>query len=370
MNRRRFALLLALVIVSGLAFNSAVIAHRTVVSPYTFHRDVVPILEARCGRCHEDGSASGLPLFRYERARAEIWPIQLRLIRGHMPPWFAEGAFKSPAPVTARELNILMTWASGGGPEGLPVPRNPRPSPAWPMGPPDVIVPMPAAFTFTGEQPEQIHEVALQPRQIAGRMIRAVDLSPGTPAIVRSAEIIARSGAREQVLGLWQPGDLPTPFAVPAGFRMPRNASLVLRVRYQRHYGDPASDRSEVGVYFAESRAADIQTLTFSAEPSRPETHTLRGRARAVAIRPIGGPSGSWVRFTAIGADGARTELARLQIQRAWTRRYVFDTPVTIPAGNKIEVSVIPSESQQWTVLTGEPSEPDSAVRVALEFVD
>ena len=345
-------------------------AHLTAVSPYTYTRDVLPILEARCGRCHTNGSASGLMLLDYKAARGATWTIRQRLIRGHMPPWFAEGPFHSPEPVTARELNILMTWAAGGGPEGKPVPpRDAAASSAWPMGTPELVATMPTAFTFTADQGDQVHEVAFPSTRIAGRRIRAVDVRPGNAAIVRSAEILAVSGTSEQVLGVWQPGEAQAHFAVDAGMRVASNARLVARIRFRRWYGAPASDRSEIGVYFAGARSAALQTLAFNAEPSRPHSIAVRRGTRLVAVRPISGPSGSIVRISVVLAKGGRRELARLQMQPDWNRRYVFRTPETLDADSRLEVSVEASSAPLWTALTSEKSDPDSAVRIAIEFV-
>jgi hypothetical protein len=214
-----------------------------------------------------------------------------------------------------------------------------------------------------------VHEVQLPFTNIRGRLIRAVDLRPGTPAIVRSAEIIATNGAEEQVLALWQPGESPAVLEANAAFRVPASAAMVLRIRYRRHFGDPATDLSQVGVYFAKGGGTTIQTLEFDPENSRPHIRRLERPIRAVAVLPVSGVSGMRVRLAVIAADGSRRELATLQLRGDWRRRYIFDAPVSLAAGDRIEASVIPSESQLWSSLTGEPMDPAHPVRVALEFV-
>lgn len=363
--------LAAAVTVAAVVFsiNARVSAHPTVVSPYTFHRDVLPILEARCSRCHDEGSASGLPLLDYQNARGALWRITQKLVRGHMPPWFAEGRFQRPAPLTAAELNVLMTWTTGSAPEGKPTAREtPETRTSWPLGRPDLIVATPL-FQFTTDEGDQVKEVVLPAARIGGRTIRAVDLLPGTTALVRSAEIIARSGARDQVLGLWQPGEFPSPFSVNAGFQVPRSAQLVLRVRYRRLHGAPASDRSEVGLYFADRQASAIETVEMVATDARPHSQTIRRASRILAIRPIDGPSGATARIEIAGAAGARRELARIELRGGWDRRYVFETPAKLNAGDRLEVSVIASSSAFWSPLTNERTDPDAPVRIAIEFV-
>lgn len=369
MKRFTLTLAAAAVTTATMIMSGSVSAHFTAVSPYTYWRDVVPILEARCERCHADGSVSGLSLMNYQSARGATWLIRQRLIRGHMPPWFADGPFTSPAPVTARELDILMTWAAGGAPEGRLLPVAAHQTPGWPIGTPDLVVPIPA-FTFTTDEGDRVHEVVLSAAKVSGRTIRAVDLLPGTPALVRSAEIIARNGARDQVLGLWQPGEVPSSMALNAGFRIPSAAQFLLRIRYRRLYGAPASDRSQLGIYFADRAAAPIQTIELIADPSHPSSHVMPRSARVLAIRPVAGPSGASVVITLVSRTGSKNELGRIQIQRDWARRYILATPVTVAAGNKIEVSVIPSEAELWSRLTSESVDADTPIRIAIELLN
>lgn len=347
--------------------NEPASAHLTAVSPYTYWRDVLPIFEARCGRCHGEGSASGLELLNYPSARGATWLMRQRLIRGHMPPWHAEGAFVSPDPLTAREINILMTWASGAGPEGRKPGTVPQATaPRWPLGVPDLVAAMPVPFAFTAAQGEQIHEVVLPQVKIGGRTIRAIDLRAGTPALVRSAEIVARTKAREQVLALWQPGELPAPFAVNAGFTVERGARLVLRIRYRRLFGSPASDRSEVGVYFADRRAASIQSIDLSGTGSD-ITHTIVRPSRVVAIRPVAGPSGSIAVIAIARPDGSQRELGRIQIQRDWARRYVLQDAVPLGQGDRIVMSTIASQAAIWNSLTAERRDAAAPSHVVVE---
>lgn len=357
------------------ASNGAVLAHKTTVSPYTFYRDVAPILEARCGRCHGNESPSGLSLLRYDSARGATWRIRQMLVSNHMPPWFADGNFRAPAAVTARELNVVMTWATGGAPEGAAIaPAGAAIAPAaapqasWPLGPPDQIVRMPSPVSVSADQADLVRDLSLPAVGFGGRMIRAVDLLPGTASLVRRAEILAKSGVTEQVLGLWQPGESPAILDANAAIRVPPNARLVLRMHYRRHDGDPSSDQSQVGLYYAPRTASPIETLEFRSEPGTPSVRRIAKPVRALAVRPISGPSGARVRIRAIAADGSTEDLAIILMQKDWQRRYVFATPVALAAGHTIVVSVIPSQGQLWESLTGEAPEPDGPIRIAIEY--
>jgi hypothetical protein len=85
------------------------IAHKTVVSPYTYYADVKPIVERRCATCH-DGRAR--PSFTFDLAA--VWPYNFqRSLLSHSTGMDA---------VTVAEFDTLMTWSAGGSPEG---PRPP-----------------------------------------------------------------------------------------------------------------------------------------------------------------------------------------------------------------------------------------------------
>lgn len=126
--RRPHLLIAAVAAVVCAVDGAAVDAHKTIASKYTFNRDVRPILDRRCAQCHSADAA--LPLQTYAQVKAQSWPLRQSLTAGRMPPYFAEPgdvALEDPQTLSPRELDVLMTWASGGTPEGAAVPiRAPR----------------------------------------------------------------------------------------------------------------------------------------------------------------------------------------------------------------------------------------------------
>jgi hypothetical protein len=180
------------------------LAHKTVISKFTYYQDVLPILQARCASCHRDQGVAR-NLLTYEAAANFPWGIQQELLSRRMPPWPASpglAPIKGHQWLSPTEFDTLITWAAGGTPAGTPAPAAApdRPSPAWPLGPPDLILPMPAAVTLERDRAALDHEVDLPLGAASGRWIRALDLQPGTPAIVRRAEFEVRDSSGQAAI--------------------------------------------------------------------------------------------------------------------------------------------------------------------------
>ena len=338
-------------------------AHKPITSPYTFTEDVLPILRDHCGRCHVSGGVAPMSLFTHEDTVPWGESIRMELIAGHMPPWDVETAparFRTARALTARELNVLLTWAAGGTPRGGETAAAPAAvDRSWPLGEPDLVLQPDAAFTLPADRQDQIQEFTLRPGNRAERWLRAVDLLPGAPAVVRSATIAVRQPAAtrndglaaERLLALWVPGDETVALDRGAGFRLPAGAEIVLRIRYRKTWQnerEAITDLSQVGLYFAGGSAADVQALTITASAAEAAAGRASGRVllartltedlSALAIYPAVG-NGVRVRVDAVNRNGIRDELIAFRPQRGWARRYWFREPVWLPRGTRIEVT-------------------------------
>ena len=111
------AILLAVIVIATVRGD----AHKPITSPYTYNEEVFPILRDRCGRCHVSGGVAPMSLMTYKDAFPWGESIRTELVAGHMPPGGvddAAGRFRNAPTLTARELNILLTWVTGGNPMG------------------------------------------------------------------------------------------------------------------------------------------------------------------------------------------------------------------------------------------------------------
>lgn len=314
----------AALLVAALLATSSGEAHKPITSPYTFNEHVFPILKEHCGACHVAGGVAPMSLMTHAEAVPWGESMRLELIAGRMPPWSTPG-------LSARELDTLMTWASGGTPPGDDA-KAPPPvtlENGWKLGAPDVLMPLPEV-TLSADTQERVAEFVLP---AGGRALRALDLRPGTPAMVRSATVSTRGG---QTLLLWQPGDMPHAVTA-AAFRTSASDEIVVRVRYKKTWEYEQrvmTDNSTIGLYLADASLPAVEQLEVTASG-----RSVDREIRVLAVAPHSGVAEVDVRLDAIRPDGQRTTVTTLRPTAGWTRRYWLDPPVTLPRGTRLELN-------------------------------
>ncbi len=323
-------------------------AHKPVTSKYTFSEDVSPILRAQCGSCHLPGGIAPMSLLTYEDARPWAESIRLELTSGHMPPWYGDPAvapLKDVHKLSPRDLDVVLTWVTGGTPPGLPSkPAAATPRRGWSKGRPDLVLSMPSAASLPAETAESTREFVLQESGERDRTIAFADLQPGNPAIVHDAIIFTRktgataSTAPSSVLATWLPGGAPVEPGDGLGFSWAAGEQLVLRIHYKKNWkleNKPASDRSSVGLYLAKSAAPRaIRTFAIPADGAVILDEHLQG----VAVRSTDAPSDAHVVVDGVRPDGSRVAIAAFSTRAGWDQRYWLARPVDLPKGTRVEV--------------------------------
>jgi hypothetical protein len=130
--------------------------------PVTFSKDIAPILQRSCQRCHRPDSVAPMPLLTYAQARPYARAMKQRTqlkyapwMRGVMPPWYIETNvgiqhFKDDPSLSDKEIALIAAWADNGAPEGdpadLPPPLKFADVAEWALGKPDLIVSSPSVF--------------------------------------------------------------------------------------------------------------------------------------------------------------------------------------------------------------------------------
>jgi len=374
-------------------------AHKAITSKYTYNDDVFPILRERCSRCHVTGGVAPMSLMTYDDAFPWAESIRAELIASHMPPWNADegfGELKRAHTLTPKEVDIVLTWATGGNPRGALDQKlaEVKLKNEWALGAPDLALKLPADFTLAADKMDDTQEFTLPSGTTEARWVRAVDLLPGTPSIVRSATIFVKEAAAaagaahapERVLAHWLPGQDPEPIDSSIAFRLPASAQIGLRIHYKKTWqfeGKALTDRSTVGVYFAPVKeahelltvpiesppitAGQSQTITF--------THTLAEEVRAVAVSPDNVPPNISVQVEAVRPDGSRAPMIRINTRADWDRRYWFEKPLTLARGTKIEVKAnfedpdLLSSAFSTPVATGNAAAKPTPMRLTLDVL-
>jgi hypothetical protein len=362
LSTTRRARWLALTAVVAVAIGSSIRteAHKPITSPFTFSDDVLPIVKARCASCHSPGAVAPMSLLTHADAVPWGESIRVELMAGHMPPWGVDvsaGRFRNVQHFSAREMNVLLTWASGGTPPGQ-TPQEPIAAfqPQWALGSPDQTIPL-RAIQIGSDTSEHVEEFEIS---VPNRPVRAVDLLPGTPAIVRRATVSLRTppesrGAGltpERMLALWLPGDHPVALDEGMGFHVPSGAQMVVRIHYRKtwqHERQALTDRSTVGLYFADAGATEVHVLhaftQANGNASGAFTTTVGEDVRAVAVYADPNLSGASLTAVALMPDGSREELISFRPRADWARRYWFREPISMPRGTRIQVAASVDEA-------------------------
>jgi hypothetical protein len=122
----------------------------------TFTKDIAPILQRSCQRCHRPDSIAPMSLLTYEDARpwarAMKYRTGLRSQPEAMPPWYIEKnigiqQYKGDISLSDEEISKVAKWADSGAPRGnpadMPPPLTFADAAEWQIGTPDLILASP-----------------------------------------------------------------------------------------------------------------------------------------------------------------------------------------------------------------------------------
>ena len=250
------AAVLASLVIGVLALGSVGNAHKGITSKFTYNADAYPVFLNRCGRCHIEGGVGPMSLLKYEDAFpwAESLRAELLAATTGDPHDFIKAAHRQ---IAARELDIILDWATGGTPEGD---RTQTPAAVtftndWSAGTPTVVLTIPAPYTMPANTFETTHEVTLTV-PATPLTVMQFDVLPGNPAIVRSAAISLHApNSMPRMLGTWVPRQNPSPIPLKPPVRIEPGSQITARFHYKKTWkfeGEAMTDQSAVGLYSAD----------------------------------------------------------------------------------------------------------------------
>ena len=332
-------------------------AHTPVTSRFDYNKDVFPRLRDRCAACHVPGGPGPMSLVTYASAMPWAESIRDELTSGRMPPWPVDPTsppVKGGYPISPRDVDVIVVWASGGTPESYTDTKPPQVSfrADWKLGPPDQKIPMEVEHTIASSITEEVRDFSLPANVTETKWVKAADLMPGNASIVRDAVISVENGP---VLALWQPGGETSPAPSGAAFRLPAGSKIHLQIHYKKHFDqeqNALADKSTVGLYFTDPPPSgrQLQSLTIDPAENAPAAQgalsfgaALRNPARIVALRPMLDRAYASVEIDALTPSGSTVPLLQLRGPRPqWFRRYWLQEPVDLVSGSKITVHLRP----------------------------
>lgn len=251
----------------------------------TYYRDIKPILDTMCVRCHGPGGIrESVPLDNVESVTAWAGAIREEVEAGRMPPWKAGGGcrdYTSDESLTEGEITRISQWVEGGA---LPGAASDEAMPARDidfatLSRVDVTAAMPHAYT--PQQSPDDYRCFLIPWEAQDTtFITGFGAVPGNPLVVHHViaylvepqalpEFQAWDEAEEQsgytcfggpsgpggdiglasgvrFLGGWAPGGIGADFPAGTGIRVEPGSAIALQVHYNTFDASPAPDLSSV----------------------------------------------------------------------------------------------------------------------------
>ncbi len=247
--------------------------------PTTFASDVAPLLFRHCVTCHRPDGASATSFLTYESARAHARQIVQMTAERVMPPWQPDGPqgmFEGDRRLATNEIDVFRRWLDDGLLEGEadllpPTPTFPR---GWELGPPDLVVTMPA-YTLRADGPDMFRNFVLTVPGDRMRYVRAWEFRAGSRVVHHATMQVDATGSSRRYdeadpaagyEGLiapaarapdgffldWAPGHRPSVAVPGTAWPLPASSDLVMML-HLRPSGRPEQVQASLALYFADT---------------------------------------------------------------------------------------------------------------------
>jgi peroxiredoxin len=332
-----------------------------------YAKDVAPILKQNCANCHVQGGIGPFAMNSYDIVRGFAPMIREVLLTKRMPPAQVDphvNRFQNANYISNAELQTLVHWVDAGAPRG-----NSKQDPLatvkpieteWQLGPPDLIVDVPAyEVPATGVIDYFNHVIDLPFNE--DKYVRAVQFIPGDKRVLHHllsymsspdfdrTKAISEENVRDFLEG-YAPGKTDaTVFPEGTGVFVPKGNVLVMQMHYTT-MGKSVTDKTRVGLYF-HKKAPAHKYLTYPishggkalAIPPGASDHKMNGQfvfdqeIMLYALRPHMHYRGKAFRFRAVYPDGTSEVLMNVpNYNFAWQPTYRLTKPKLMPAGTRI----------------------------------
>lgn len=341
-------------------------SHKPITTNILFKNEVAQIFQRKCFQCHTANNL-GVPLTTYTEARPWARAIREEILERRMPPWTAVagyGHFANDISLTAREMEIIVSWSDGGAPSGvlkveeaIP-PVYVQPAPAWDHGTPDQVLTIGSGEMIEAGAPFTLKRFVMSTGFDTPRRVRAIALKQGDRRVVRHAAFYERATGRW--LGAWTPWQTSTKLPDGTAYRLPARAEIVVEIGYSGA-DEAVADKSELGLYFETRPRAVIDALQLRAEDAslaagvdgyRVRTDTkIASPISAVALWPNPSPGARSIEISATSPDGVVVPLLWVKDYRPeWRSPYFLSHTLPLPRGTRVTMTTYfdnPSDKAQ-----------------------
>jgi mono/diheme cytochrome c family protein len=247
------------------------------VVPATWHKDIAPLVQQKCGGCHVDGGAAPFPLQTYPQAFESRRAIRASVKARLMPPWPASSEcaeYKHDRSLSTEQIDLISRWVDEGGAEGNPADAPPQQiAQSAGLSRVDVTLEMPEAYT-PRTRPDDYRCFIIDWPYADVRYVTGFRGNPGNKALVHhvigflaSPSDLATyqalddkepgpgytcfggpgvNDARAQWVGAWVPGNNGTEVPAGTGIRIEPGSKIVLQIHYNTGSSAPVPDRTSL----------------------------------------------------------------------------------------------------------------------------
>ena len=382
-------------------------------APVTYNRQIGPLVYQYCAPCHRPGEAGPFPLLSYEDVRKRAAQIVSVTKSRYMPPWLPEpgfGDFAGERRLSDEQIRAIGEWVSQGTPEGPPaaIPA-PRFTSDWQLGPPDLVVQMPAPYQLAPDGTDVFRNFILPVHLQETRYVRAIELLPGDKRVVHHANIWidrrqslrSRDGqdgqpgfpgmenvsteARSDTFDpdshflFWKPGTVVEPEPPGMSWRLDPGTDLILNL-HLKPSGKPQMIQPRLALYFTKDAPryfpmlvqlehdGTIDIPAGSRDFSVTDHLELPVAVDVLAIYPHAHYLGKQIEAWATLPDNTRRWLLKIRDWDInWQAVYSYREPVHLPKGTVVAMRISYDNSEQ---NPRNPNHPPMRVRFGPRSVD
>ena len=353
----------------------------------TYLGEVKQILNENCVACHRPagtnlgGMIAPMSLTNYDEVRPWAKSIAKVVNSGEMPPWHASdanrGHFRNERTLDDSEIATVAAWVQGGAKRGQgedTAPTFKANHSGWSIGEPDLVIAMPEPFTVEDDVEDLYVDIEIPvPAELAesDQWIEAIEFKAGSKAVHHLIAYSLKPGGSKidpnSMLGGIAPGTEADRF--PPGYARlwKAGSKLVFELHYHKEPGPGTAvdDLSQIAFKFADGpirhQVVNDNISDYSFEiPAGANDHsvsagyTFKKDVELLSLLPHMHLRGKASRYVATYPDGREEILLDVpNYDFDWQTSYYYETPKRIPAGTRIDVTMVYDNSAD------NPSNPD-----------